>query len=341
MLHYFQKFKRLFLGNKPMEECSECPQTGFSPSLACILTAQKQDEILVGLEALVEQLIPSSRLFVFTGADITKRAIQRLDTILASLKSRACCGERLSFGEQKEILASRWGEGFSKMIDLDEDTEAREEYEGYINEDVLFKPLSLCLIPDVPHYLIIDPTQQLKLSPTPLYREFLSSDEVVRGMPLTEELVSLPENSSESEEEDRDEEEGVFSAWDGLIFVNRARFCSLLAPLREDLTYRVGSKGAGQSLTAGDQSTKKKRANLAKQARLTKISENILANWRYDAHQALPEQAFAFLRAVTTASVGWHSVVFPAFHPRNFATVETTDEFFEALAALSAGKFDS
>lgn len=67
----------------------------------------------------------------------------------------------------KEALEHAWGEGFRKIVDLDEDVEAREEYEGTLNEDVLFKPLSLCCLPNVLHYALFDPVCIFKRDPVP------------------------------------------------------------------------------------------------------------------------------------------------------------------------------
>lgn len=338
-MYHLQKLTKLFLGSRSKgssraDFSTRFREPGFSPTWACILMSTHQDEALEGLERLVCQLNPPSKLFVFTGSDVTKRSLQRLEALLSSSASTSLCWEKSSSSDQQEALARRWGDGFAKIVDLDEDTEAREEYEGSLNEDVLFGPLSLCLIPDAPHYLLFDPSWRFKVPLLSLYQSCLDSGDLVRGIPLTEGLAELPEVPDEFEEEEWEDEEP--SPWEGLIFVNRAKLASLFAPLREDLARRIEASHAAKSVQSV--SAKKQREDPAKQAKLVKISEHILRSWPFDASQPLHEQAFAFLQAVTTASLRWNSLVLPAFRPRNFATVESTEEFFEALATLSTGQ---
>ncbi len=78
--------------------------------------------------------------------------------------------------------------------------------------------------------------------------------------------------------------------------------------------------GLSQSV---DKVDKKQKAALSKQLKLSKISNDILAPWQLNPEASLHDQAYAFLKAVTKASIRWHSLLFPALSPQNFATVES------------------
>ena len=341
MTNTFQRLKSLILGKRPNasgDAEARWSSQGECPTWVCFLPDYEQSEALEGLEALTRQLSSPANLFVFTGSSVAKAAIQRLDAVLHSFsRNKGCCGQRFSFGEQKEALRRRWGEGFSKIVELDEDAEAREECEGYLNEDILFPPLSLCLVPDVPHFVIFDLTWRFKTAPQDLYQELLNSDGVVRGDPLPADIVEPPKSLSAYGGEEWEEDEGPLP-WEGLIFVNRAKLISLFEPLRKDLERRVETARTAQQTLSDGQAPKKKGADQHKQAKQAKISETILEQWQLDASQPPQEQVFAFLRAVSTASLGWHSLMIPVFRPRNFAKAEMDWEFFEALAALSASR---
>lgn len=106
--------------------------------------------------------------------------------------------------------------------------------------------------------------------------------------------------------------------------------------VQDDLSHRGEPPHPEAKLSQSvDKVDKKQKAALSKQLKLAKISNDILASWQLNPETSLQDQTFTFLKAITKASIRWHSLLFPALSPQNFATVESIDEFFEALANLN------